>query len=114
MFLQSLKKTAFDTIAQDDLVAVSGLVDDTGAIRATFIEKTGEFMPGNIVGVTGFVVNLDRNLQTFQINNLTVDYSGIDPGDLPEALSEDLWVEVEGTLDAAGGEMTCNLNRTRG
>ena len=97
---------AFDTIALNDLVAVSGLVDDAGAIRATFIEKTGVFVPGNIVGVTGFVASLDVDLKTFQINSLIVDYSGIDPNDLPADFSDGAWVEVEGTLDAAGGEMT--------
>jgi len=100
-----LKGTAFDTIAQNDLVEVSGLVDDTGAIRATFLEKTGEFIPGNVVGVTGFIVNLDINLKTFEVNDLRVDYSLILSGDLPPGFADDLWVEVEGTLDAAGGEM---------
>ena len=102
--LTQFKDTTFDNTAQDDLVAVSGLVDDTGAIRATFLGKTGVFVPGNIVGVTGFVINLGP--VTFQINSLTVDYSGIDPDDLPAGFSDGSWVEVEGTLDAAGGEMT--------
>ena len=100
-----LKGTAFDTIAQNDLVEVSGLVDDTGAIRATFLEKTGEFIPGNVVGVTGFIVNLDIDLKTFEINDLRVDYSLILSGDLPQGFADGLLVEVEGTLDAAGGEM---------
>jgi len=100
-----LKGTSFDTIAQNDLVEVSGLVDDTGAIRATFLEKTGEFIPGNVVGVTGFIFNLDIDLKTFEINDLTVNYALIDSGDLPQGFADDLLVEVEGTLDAAGGEM---------
>lgn len=100
--LTILEGIALEDITQDDLVAVSGLVDDTGAIRATFLESVGEFMPGNIVGVTGFIVNLDEDSETFQINNLTVDYSGIAPADL----AENPLVEVEGTLDVAGGVMT--------
>jgi hypothetical protein len=100
-----LKGTDFDTIAQNDLVEVSGLVDDTGAIRATFLEKTGDFMPGNVVGVTGFIVNLDIGLKTFEINGLTVNYTSIDSGDLPQGFADGLLIEVEGTLDAAGGEM---------
>jgi len=99
------KGTDFDTIAQNDLVVVSGLVDDTGAIRATFLEKTGEFMPGNVVGVTGFIVNLDIDLKIFEINDLRVDYASIDSGSLPQGFADGLLVEVEGTLDAAGGEM---------
>ena len=103
--ITKFKGTDFDTVAQNDLVEVSGLVDDTGAIRATFLEKTGEFMSGNVVGVTGFIVNLDIGLKTFEINDLTVDYASIDSGDLPQGFADGLWVEVEGTLDAAGGEM---------
>ena len=106
--LTKFKGSDFDisTIKVDDLVAVSGLVDDNDDIRATFIEKTGEFMPGNIVGVTGFVDNLDEDAQIFQINSLTVGYSGIAQVDLPEDFAENLLVEVEGTLDVAGGIMT--------
>jgi hypothetical protein len=103
--ITKLKGTSFDTIAQNDLVEVSGLVDDTGAIRVTFLEKIGEFMPGNVVGVTGFIVNLDTDQKTFEINNLTVNYSLLDSGDLPQGFDDGLLVEVEGTLDAAGGEM---------
>jgi hypothetical protein len=103
--ITKLEGTDFDKIAQNDLVEVSGLVDDTGAIRATFLEKTGEFMPGNVVGVTGFIVNLDIDAKTFEINDLTVNYASIDSGSLPEGFADDLLVEVEGTLDAAGGEM---------
>ena len=95
----------FDTIAQNDRVVVSGLVDDTDAIRATFLEKTGDFMPGNVVGVTGFIVNLDIRLKIFEINNLTVNYASIDSGALPQGFADGLLVEVEGTLDFAGGEM---------
>jgi hypothetical protein len=95
----------FDTIAPNDLVVVSGLVDDTDAIRATFLEKTGDFMPGNVVGVAGFIVNLDADQKIFEINGLTVNYASIDSGALPQGFVEGLLVEVKGTLDAAGGEM---------
>jgi len=102
-----LKGAEFDALAPNDLVEVSGLVDDTGAIRATFLEKTGEFVPGSdlVVGVTGFILNLDTELKTFEVNNLSVNYSLIDPNDLPQGFADGLLVEVEGTLDAAGGEM---------
>jgi len=101
-----LKAIAFDTIAPNDLVEVSGLVDDTGAVWATFLEKTGEFIPGVVVEVKGFVDNLDTDLETFEINDLTVDYSLADTGGLPGGLpTNGLLVEVAGTLDATGGAM---------
>jgi hypothetical protein len=100
------KETAFDTIAQSDIIAVSGYFDDTGAIWATFVEKTGEFTPGLEVEVAGFVASLDIGQQTFKINELTVNYSSADTGDLPGGVpATGLFVEVEGNLDAAGGEM---------
>jgi hypothetical protein len=104
--LTILKGIDSDDLMQDDLVFVSGLVDDTGAIRATFLEYAGAFVPGNIVDVTGFIDNLDIDSKTFEINNLTVDYAGIAPADLPQGFAENLLVEVEGTLDVAGGVMT--------
>jgi hypothetical protein len=100
------KATTFGTIAENDVVEVSGMVDETGAIWATFVEKTGEFMAPLDAEVTGFVRNLDRDLESFEINELTVDYSLIDPADLPEGFAEGLLVEVEGRLlDVPGGEL---------
>ena len=99
--ITEFKGTTFGAIAQDDMAEVSGLVDDTGVIWATFFEKTGEFTPGLVVEVQGFVVNLDADGKTFEINTLTVDYTFVDIG----ALADGLLVEVEGTLDATGGEM---------
>jgi len=104
--LTEFKGVTFDTIAENDVVEVSGLVDGTGAIQATFLEKTGEFMPGLIVEVKGFVKNLDIELETFEINDLTVNYAMADLSGLPGGvLAEGLFVEVEGLLDVAGGEM---------
>ena len=104
--ITKFKGTAFDTIALNDVLEVSGFFDDTGAIRATFIEKTGEFTPGAIVEVKGFAANLDTDLETFKINDLTVDYALADTSGLPGGVpAEGLLVEVDGRLDAAGGVM---------
>lgn len=104
--ITKFKETAFDTIAKDDVVEISGYLDDTGAIRATFLGKTGDITTILEYEVTGFVVNLDTDLKTFEINDLTVDYSLADTNDLPGGVPADgLLVEVEGPLDAAGGEL---------
>jgi len=98
------KGTAFDDIEVDDVVEVSGLSDDTGAIWATFLEKTD----GVVFEVIGFVANLDTLGRTFEINDLTVDYSGADTSGLPGGmLLEGLFVEVEGMLDS--GEMLAEV-----
>ncbi len=104
--LTKFKGTSIDTITRTDVVEVSGFQDNTGAIRATFLERTGAFTPDIIYEVKGFVMNLDTSLQTFRINDLTVDYSRADTSDLPGGVPVNgLQVEVEGTLDATDGEM---------
>jgi hypothetical protein len=98
----------FDTIAEVDVIEVSGYRDFDGKIRATFIEKTGEFISGSIVEVTGLIKNLNSSLETFEINGLTVNYALI-ANDLPEGIpADDLFVEVQGTLDTPEGEMIAN------
>ena len=98
----------FNDMTPNDMVAVSGYFDDTGAIRATFVEKTGSFSPGIDVEVKGHVMNL-QNLgpdKTFEINDLTVNYTAI-AGVLPAGIpAEGQFLEVEGTLAALGDEMT--------
>ncbi len=94
----------FDSIAANDVVEVSGYLDDTGAIRATFIEKIGDVTTISDYEVTGFVEALDADLKTFMVNGLKVDYASI-ADNLPQGIpAADLFVEVGGQL-AAGGEM---------
>ena len=104
--ITKFKDTTFDTIAKDDVVEVSGYLDDTGAIRATFLGKTGDITTILVYEVTGFVVNLDTDSEIFKINDLTVDYSSADISALPgNVLTDGLLVEVEGTLDTTSGVM---------
>ena len=112
-FLTKFKPDTYGyySIAPNDMVNVSGYLDDTGAIRATFIENTGVFSPGPgipvEVEVKGHVMNLQNSgpAKTFEINDLTVNYTSI-AGDLPQGIpAEDQFVEVEGTLDTLGGVM---------
>jgi hypothetical protein len=108
-FTTKFKETSFDTIAEGDVVEVSGYLDDTGAIRATFLEKTGDITTISTYEVTGFVENLDAGLNTFMINNIKVDYSSI-ANDLPEDIpAENLFIEVEGTLALEGELLATKL-----
>ncbi len=96
------KATTFDTLAVDDVVEVSGFVDDNDDIWATFLEDTG----GPVFEVTGFVENLNAGLETFDINNLTVNYSTADTSTLPGGVPVDgLFVEVEGDSFTPTGEL---------
>jgi hypothetical protein len=84
----------------DDVVAVSGYFDDNGIIRATFLEKTGDITSVVEFEVTGFVENLDPDLESFMINGLSIDYSLISD-ELPAGIpANDQFVEVEGELVA--------------
>ena len=90
------KETDFNAIAEDDVVSISGYFDDTGIIRATFLEKIDDVT----FEVTGFVENLDPDLETFMINDLIIDYSLISD-DLPDGIpADDQFVEVQGELVA--------------
>lgn len=101
------RDTTFDGLAPNDIIEISGFLDDTGAIWATFVGKTGVFVPGLEAEVKGFVNNLDADLKTFQINGLIVDYASADTSRLPDGtLSNGLLVEVIGILDAVGAEMS--------
>jgi len=90
---------SYNTIAQNDVVEISGYLDSNGALIATRIEKTGLFQPGvtqvEIRGVlktvlSGVSFELDVNGATLIINhNGSTDYSGM----------VGAMLEIEGTLN---------------
>ncbi len=91
-------------IVPGNMIEVSGFVDTDGTIQATYIElKLSEFTPGvTEVEIKGVIGNIDTPVPgTFTMGNLTVDYNSayeLPPG----GLSNDLYVEVKGTLDESG------------
>ena len=90
-------------IVAGNIMEVSGYVDVNGMIHATYIElKLSEFTPGvTKVEINGVITNLDTPYGTFTIGNLTVDYNSAT--ELPSSgLSNDMYVEVKGTLDDSG------------
>jgi len=103
--LTQFKTIDFDTIATNDVVEVSGYYDDMGTIWATFVDKIGEFTPGLVYEVKGFIQSLSTVQETFLINGLLVDYS--DPGVIMPGvpLDDGLLVEAEGIVDHTGLNM---------
>ncbi|MDW7712524.1 MAG: DUF5666 domain-containing protein [Deferrisomatales bacterium] len=78
----------------DKVFQVSGFQDETGTIHATFVREIAD---GGVLEVTGIVSNLGAT--TFEMNGLTVDYSGATLRDLPPGgLDNGLLVEVKGTV----------------
>jgi hypothetical protein len=106
-----------ETLAEGNIVEVSGFLSSDGIIRATRIEfKSSVFIPGTTkLEITGIVDNLDEAAETFTIGDQVVDFSGaeLDLDELPGGVLENgSLVEVESTEDLADGVLVAG--RVRG
>jgi hypothetical protein len=94
----------FDNIAQGDVIEVSGfIVDSSGKVRATSIEKRSVLVAGSIdtpVEMRGVVTSLVANNFTLNGIAVTFDPATVEFDDLPNGLSDGLTVEVKGFYDA--------------
>ena len=91
--------TAFNDIAENNVLAVSGWPNDRGEIRATYVDKISDIAePEDEVMIKGIVSEVDIAQRLFRINQLVVDISEISLP-LPEA---DQLVIVQGVLDDNG------------
>jgi hypothetical protein len=93
-------------LAVGDMVEVSGFPDASGVILATLIEKKTTLFSANTttVELKGTVSGLSGS--SFSINAMTVNAGGVT---LPAGLANGSFVEVRGTLAAAGGPMTATF-----
>lgn len=95
----SISPGSLDGLADDDIIEVSGYVKADGAIHATRIEDKpagGEFE------ITGTVTAAPSGATTFEIGDLTVDFSGVLMlEDFPGGRSVEVGdlVEAKGNLD---------------
>jgi len=101
---------SFEGLVRDQVVEVSGFVDDTGTIRATRVELEGEFPTANEVELRGSVENLvvePDGSGLFELGPITVRFdSATDFSDVtPQTLANGDSVEVEGTLRVTGDEL---------
>ena len=89
---------SFNALAVNDLVEVSGFVDDGQRLRATRLEKISRFVAGTSeVELKGVVSNLAGT--EFKLGNFIVEISGADLSELPGGvLADGMSVEVKGTL----------------
>lgn len=102
--LTVFENTAFDSLAVDDVIEVSGFPDDQGRLRATRVELEGTLTIGSTeVELEGVVSGFD-GVSSFQIGSITVNF---DPAgtmteldDLPSGVQDGVRLEVEGTLTA--------------
>ena len=98
-----LRGTTTDSIATGMFIEVSGYLDESGRIAATYLAKIADSLPADrAVQIKGVVQDLNTAAKTFQINALAVDYATADlsklPGNTPQ---EGQLLRVSGTLQAA-------------
>jgi hypothetical protein len=93
------KGTGIDDLAVGNLVDASGLIDASGHIVASFLEKTADAAPPDATYyVSGPVSSIGAG--TFSINDLTVDFSGAEiSGVFPSGIENGTFVSISGRLD---------------
>ena len=94
-------KITFAAILTGDTVEVSGFVDSTGVIHATYIKVKGSAGAGEIE-LKGTISELDVTPGTFKIGTLVVDYSGAQI-EVTDSLQNGLFVEVKSNAEPIGG-----------
>ena len=104
-FFDDTPPYSFATMAVGDVVEVSGSTNFDGSIQATFIEKKADdlaaFLATDDLEIQGVVAGLAGN--TFQINALTIDFTGVTPRN--GTLANGVLVEVKGNA-LAGNTLT--------
>lgn len=90
------------SIATGMFVEVSGYLDESGRIAATYIAKSADALPADrTVQIKGLVQDLNTAAKTFKINSLAVDYATADLSGLPgNTLQEGQLLKITGTLQA--------------
>ncbi|MDJ0834803.1 MAG: DUF5666 domain-containing protein, partial [Gammaproteobacteria bacterium] len=84
----------FANIAVDDVVEVSGFVDQNAVINATRVEYKGAFTGSTEIEIRGTVENLVTD--QFNLNGLTVFFTNAELEDLDNGLGNGVFVEVKG------------------
>jgi hypothetical protein len=84
--------TSLTTIAQGDLLEISGAVGDDGVVAATFIRRLSDLAQFKVVGV---ISSLSPSSGSFSLGGLTVDATGAVLEDFPnDMLADGQLVEV--------------------
>jgi len=102
---------SFDGVQVNDVVEVSGFVDQSGQVFATLIERKGTLQSGSEVEIHGQIEVSSLVLNTsFSINGVTIYYSLSTPlEDLENGLSEGLFVEVKGEYQLDGSVIALEI-----
>lgn len=95
----------FDEISVSDVVEVSGILDDSGAIVASHIEEKGQFdatdPQSTDVELRGSVADFDGS-SSFSIGSVSIAFDATtDLKDIEGEISDGMFVEVEGVMTSA-------------
>jgi len=95
------ENTGYDTLAQNDVVEISGYFNGNSELLATRLEKAGVLGAGTEVETRGTVSGFNA-IDTFTLGSVTVTFDGGTVfEDLPGTVSNGQYVEVTGTLTNA-------------
>ncbi|MBA3732324.1 MAG: hypothetical protein H0W93_08275, partial [Gammaproteobacteria bacterium] len=92
-----------------NVLEISGFVNADNSITATRIFRTETlFIPGvSSTEIRGFISGLDETALTFEIGDLTVQFSA--PQLLEGNLANGVLVDIESDVDLVGGELIANV-----
>ena len=94
--------TGFNSLAQNDVLEISGYYDVSGRLFATRVEKEGVLDLGTSEVEIRGVVDGFNGIDSFVLAGMTVTFDGTTEfEDLPGTVMNGQYVEVEGTLDTA-------------
>jgi len=103
----SFDNTDFATIAENDIVEISGFKTSATGIEATFVRKTGLFAVNENVQLKGKISNLDLSLSRFTLAGIDITF---DIKDVPGGnLENGLFVEVRGKLQSASAILATKI-----
>ncbi len=100
----------FSDIVAGNIVEVSGFVDSTGVIHATYIKVKGSAGEGEIE-IKGTISNLNDTAHTFNIGTLIVDYNNALANgqiEVTGGLQNGLFVEVKSNAGPIEGVLTAS------
>ena len=92
-------------LKQNDLVEVSGFASSPGTVVATLIDRKSKIETADYQ-VKGFITQHDKDLKSFTIGSLEVDYTGADIDQMPNPAKvawKDLLVDIHGAQVSSGG-----------
>ena len=88
---------SLESIEIDNLIEVSGLIDDRGVIQATYILRKAESAgAADLLSLTGVIGNNNKPSKTLRINSLTVDYKDAELLDSSASIENGAWIYISG------------------